>query len=95
MQLSFLVLLLVILTICSIVIYILLLRKKNVPVELFARALKNENNGEYAAAIVTYENALDEVNKIKFNSKLKDKIIEKLKILHTIKDYEDHNRAAR
>jgi hypothetical protein len=65
-------------------------QKKNMPDELFMEALRNENSGQFEKAIVTYERALDEVNKIRFqDSDLKSKIIEKLKVLHTVIEYEN------
>lgn len=66
------------------------LRKKNIPVELYVEALKNENSGDFEAALVTYETALDEVKKIRFHSTLKNKIIGKLKLLHTIIEYKNN-----
>ena len=43
----------------------LVLKKKNIPVRLFAIALKNENSGHLQEAIVNYETALVEVEKIR------------------------------
>lgn len=67
----------------------LVLRKKNLPVELFADALRNENNGHYEEALITYENALAEFTKTRSHNNLKRKIIEKLKLLHTIIEYKN------
>lgn len=65
-------------------------RKKNVPVELFAEALKNENSGQFETALVTYERALNEVKKTRFQgSSLRSKILNKLKVLHTVIDYKN------
>ncbi len=64
--------------------------KKNVPDELFTEALRKENSGHFETAIVTYERALDEVNKIRFQgSSLKSQIIAKLKVLHTVIEYKN------
>jgi hypothetical protein len=66
------------------------LRKKKISVELFVEALRDENCGHFEAAAITYKNALNEVKKNKFHdSNLKNKIIEKLKLLHTIIEYEN------
>ena len=65
------------------------LRKKNISVELFYKALKNENSGHFEEAKVTYESALNEVKKIRFHSNLKNKIIEKLKVLHSVLNYKN------
>lgn len=65
-------------------------QKKNVPDELFAEALRNENSGQFESAIITYERALDEVKKNRFQGNgLRSKIIEKLKILHTVIEYKN------
>ena len=67
----------------------LMQKRKNVPVELFAQGLRNENSGDYAAAVTTYKSALLEFKKKKHNnSDLENKIVEKLKVLHTIIEYE-------
>jgi hypothetical protein len=68
----------------------LLLRKRNFSVELFVKALSNENNGNFEEAVINYECALQEVKKIRFHSKLKNKIIEKLKVLHTFIEYKNN-----
>lgn len=57
------------------------------PVKLFAEALRKENNGQLEDAITTYENALNEVKKGRFHKSLKNKITEKLKVLHTKIEY--------
>jgi len=67
--------LLMLLSITILLIYFFIVRTKNVPVELFVEALRNENNGYFEQAVITYEIALNEVNKIRFNSTLKNKII--------------------
>ena len=65
----------------------LFLKKKNLPVELFVEGLKYENDGHFDEAIINYENALSEVKKNRFHNNLKNKIIQKLKVLHTIIEY--------
>ena len=72
-----------------------ILREKNIPVQLFNQAIKNENNGSFEAALITYENALNEVKKIRFHNNLKNKIIDKIKVLHTIIDYKNNFRLTR
>ena len=63
---------------------------RNAPFELFTEALRNENSGHFEKAILNYETALGIVNKTRFHStSLKSKIVEKLKILHTVTEY--HN----
>ena len=65
----------------------LFLKKKNLPVELFVEGLRYENDGHFEEAIVNYENALDKVKKKRFQSSLENKIIQKLKVLHTMIEY--------
>jgi hypothetical protein len=65
-------------------------RKKNIPVELFTEALRNENSGQFETALVAYERALNEVKKTRFQgSTLRSKIVHKLKVLHTVIDYKN------
>lgn len=65
-------------------------RKKNISSELFAEALRNENSGQYETALVTYERALNEVKKTRFQgSSLRSKIVDKLKVLHTVIEYKN------
>ncbi len=69
----------------------LLLRKKKAPGGLFAEALRDENSGNFEAAITTYQSALEEAKKKKFrDSKMENKIIAKLKVLQTNIDYNNN-----
>jgi hypothetical protein len=69
----------------------LFIGKKSIPVELFSEALRNENSGNYKEAIATYENALKEVQKIRFpDNNLRKSIIQKLKVLNTAINYQDN-----
>ena len=54
---------------------------------LFIAAIKAENQGNYQEASDAYENALCEVKKSRFDRYLKTKILEKLKLLQTLKTY--------
>ncbi len=69
----------------------LVLRKKSLPVKLYVEALRNENSGHFEEALATYEYALLEAKKEKFQygGRLKNKIIEKLKVLNTIIEYKN------
>ncbi len=79
----------IIILLISFLISSIFFQKKNLPVKLFFEGLKNENSGHYEEAIMNYENALTEVKKNKFHGHLKNKIIEKLKVLHTIIEYKN------
>ena len=69
------------------VISSLFLKKKDLPVELFVEGLRFENDGHFDEAILNYENALSEVKKNKVHRDLENRIIQKLKVLHTISEY--------
>ena len=73
----------------------ILVKKKSLPVRLFIEAQKNENDGYFEEAVITYESALDEAKKIRFHGSLKNKIIHKIKILHTAIDYKNNLRFTR
>ena len=60
---------------------------KNASVRLFVEALKNENSGHFEEAVIDYQNALDEVKKIRFHNNLESKIVGKLKVLNTVIAY--------
>jgi len=64
------------------------LKKKGLPVELFIEGLRYENNGHFNEAITNYQNALSEAKKNRFQEDLENKIIQKLKVLNTIIEYQ-------
>jgi len=64
-------------------------RKKDISAGLYSEALKDENSGHYEEAVIIYESALDEVKKVRFHKELKNKIIEKLKVLHLFIEYQN------
>lgn len=73
------------------IIRLLFKKRKSVPVEWFTAALRLENEGDFATAILRYETALAEENKSKFpNTKLLDMINDKLKVLRTVVSYQDN-----
>ena len=63
------------------------LRKNSIFIKLFYEGLRNENNGDFEEAFVNYKHALIEVNKMRFDYGFRSKIVEKLRILHTVIDY--------
>jgi len=73
----------------------LFLKKKDLPVELFVEGLRYENDGHFDEAIMNYENALSEVKKNRFHRDLENKIIQKLKVLYTISEYEKNTQFTR
>jgi hypothetical protein len=83
------------LAISFILIRSFILRRKNTPVQLYNEALKNENSGHFEEAVITYETALNEINKIRFHGTLKNKIIDKIKVLRTNLEYNNNLRFTR
>lgn len=74
-------------------LFLFLVRKfsgkpKDSAVILFKAGLKEENTGRFQAAIVQYELALEQAEKKGFDKSLRRLINEKLKVLHTINEYE-------
>ena len=88
MQPYYYILLAIALVIVVLILRFLRLKKKNTPVRLFSQALKNENNGHFEEAVITYGYALAEVKKIRFHKELESKIIEKLKVLNMMIEYD-------
>lgn len=95
MPLYYYLFLLIVILMIFVVIRSLFLRRKNIPVELFVKALGDENSGHFEEAVVTYESALNEVRKIRFHNNLRNKIIDKLRVLHTYIEYKNNFRFTR
>lgn len=77
------------------VMFLLFKKKKNISLELYASALRNENDGLYDAAVADYEQALTELEKLRFrDARLMAGIQEKLKVLHTIISYNNNFQVA-
>ena len=87
--------LLIFLSLLFILVRFLVSRKKDISVDFFVIAQRRENDGYFEEAVDSYEKALTEANKSKFHSFLKTKIIEKLKILHTVIEYKNNLRYVR
>ena len=68
----------------------ILAKKQTLPVKLFIEAQKNENDGDFEQAVITYESALEEIQKFRFHGSLKNRIIDKLKVLHTSIEYKNN-----
>ncbi|MBN9379870.1 MAG: hypothetical protein J0H74_03840 [Chitinophagaceae bacterium] len=69
--------------------------RSNIPIGLYVKALRDENSGHFEEAIITYEIALVQCNRIRFQRAFKNKIIGKLKLLHAIIDYKNSSRFVR
>lgn len=66
---------------------VLILRRSSPATRLYVKAIQAENRGDFEEAVSTYKDALIEVQKIKFQRNLKERIIAKLKVLHTVNKY--------
>jgi hypothetical protein len=72
-----------------------ILWRRNEPVELYVEALRNENIGQFKEALIVYESALVKFQKIGFHREFKNKIIEKIKLLRTVIDYQRNSTFSR
>lgn len=63
-------------------------KRQNTPAALLAEALRYENNGLYDKAVISYGAALEKIKKIRSQRMLRGKISQKLKVLHTLMEYE-------
>ena len=88
MPLYYFVYLIILLAAFFLLVRYIIQRKTSLPIQLFIKGLRTENSGNFDEATISYENALYEVKKIRFHHSLKNKIIEKLKVLRTVKRYE-------
>ncbi len=88
MPLYYVVYLIILLAAFFLLVRYIIQRKTSLPIQLFIKGLRTENSGNFDEATISYENALNEVKKIRFHHSLKNKIIEKLKVLRTVKRYE-------
>jgi hypothetical protein len=70
------------------ILRILLQKRNRIPYQLFNEALRQENNGDIQKAIIKYETALNETLKMRYKEPLRARITAKLKLLHSVIDYE-------
>ncbi|HTI11302.1 MAG TPA: hypothetical protein VL832_22170 [Puia sp.] len=81
-------LLFVSLAVIALAIILFILHKKNSHTELYSEGVRNENEGHYRLALRNYEDALQEIRKLKINKEFGKKIAGRIKILRTTIDYE-------
>ena len=77
------ILMMIVLSVVILTIRSWVLQWNNMPVQLYVKALQNENSGNFEQALIFYEGALYEGNKIRFHKKFKNKI----KLQHTLIEY--------
>lgn len=75
---------------CGLILIIrkLIRNRANTPDSLLVEALRYENNGLYEKAVVSYQAALEKIKKVRSQRMLQSKISQKLKVLHTLIEYE-------
>lgn len=78
----------VLVLIILIVLLFLIVIRKNACDLLFMEGLKQENLGHLNEAVIIYEEALIQTGKFKFRRNFKHKIISKIRVLHTMIEYE-------
>jgi len=70
-------------------------RKLSIGIALYLEALRDENNGHFEEAVTAYEAVLVQCKKIRFQRVFRNKITGKVKLLHTIIDYDKSTRYIR
>jgi hypothetical protein len=69
--------------------------QSNISTAFFIEAIKEENNGRYEEALVNYQSALDELERIHDHSSMKYRVIEKKKLMYTIIEYKKNSSFVR
>ncbi|HLI92769.1 MAG TPA: hypothetical protein VKU83_04145 [Puia sp.] len=69
--------------------------KNPISIGLYVKGLRAENDGHFEEAITAYETALAQCKKLRFQQVFKNKIIGKVKLLHTLVDYDNSARYIR
>ena len=90
MHLSLYIGLFIVLLLITFSIAILFPRKKYTYTKFYTEGIRNENDGHFAAALENYNNALAEIKKYKFHEKMKQQLIQKIKVLKSTIEYESH-----
>jgi hypothetical protein len=70
-------------------------RRKNMPVDLFIEGSEKENSGQFEKALLDYESALSVSKKIRSPRNFTNKIIEKIKLLHMVMEDQRNSGALR
>ena len=86
---------LVFVSLLAVCIRYFILWRKSIPMSLFAEALKSENDGFYEEAATAYETALNKIGNIRFHRDLRNKIVERVKVLHTLIEYNNRFHSIR
>jgi len=83
----------IIASIITLIIIILLIGKtiiqknRQSSVSLYVKALKDENSGNLEGALANYKSAYEEAAKTRFQENMKERILNKMKVLHSMKGY--------
>lgn len=76
-----------VLIIFTMILFLVSARKNTVDL-LFNEGLKQENLGHLHEAVIIYEEVLIKIGKFKFQGNFKQKVINRIKVLHTMIEYE-------
>jgi hypothetical protein len=69
------------------IIYMLFVSRRDMLQELFRIGLREENNGQFESAVISYKNALKEKERSKSNRDIRMAIAQKVKVLHAVIEY--------
>jgi outer membrane protein assembly factor BamD (BamD/ComL family) len=83
----FLVLIISLVLIC-VAILVFLWQKQNAHTELYSEGVRNENAGQYEQALHNYEDALNEIRKLRMSKRFGSKIVQRIKVMRTLINYE-------
>lgn len=78
---------------CVVIVFINIFNKKNNHMKLYCEGMRNENAGQYKLALDNYENALNEVLKLRLEKKFGAKVTQRIKILRSTIEYEKNFHA--
>lgn len=77
------------------IMFFLFGKKKNSSLVLYTEALRQENEGRYAEALLSYEQVLQEQKKLRFrDTRFTNAIHDKIRVLHTIISYNSNFQVA-
>jgi len=66
----------------------LILRRRSSRTEFYCEGIRNENDGRYSLALRNYEDAINELRKLRTRKRLRRMITGRIRILRTTIEYE-------
>lgn len=88
MSSTFFLVLIISLALICLVVLIYLWHKQNAHTELYSEGVRNENDGQYEQALHNYEDALNEIRKLRLSKRFGTKIVARIKVMRTLINYE-------